>query len=181
MTERGHVNKDQNAGAAFGSIEEERAYWDSHPVPESEDIEPVEVEVKKNLTRTLSVRIDDGDYARLRDLSQLLGVGVTTKARMLLKQALEKPEEQLSLQALSRLGVQSGIDQIRTPGMIGVAGSPSYYIVPADLLRSLSETIRRAAEGVIAQELAAESAARVDPGDAGYAAIEKLAGAHPPR
>ncbi len=53
---------------------------------------PEPVVVKKPMIHILSVRIESEDMRKLRHAARVHGVGVTTMARILLRQALAKAE-----------------------------------------------------------------------------------------
>ncbi len=68
---------------AFTSPEEEAAFWDSHDLADYWDrFTPARVRFAKNLSRGITIRLDDETLARLRSLAHDRGVGPTTLARM---------------------------------------------------------------------------------------------------
>ena len=80
---------------------EAREYWDKHGIDEElPGDEEVEVRTSKNLSTMLSLRMDREHIDRLKRLAKEEGVGVTTKARVLLNRALDQPDKQSLLEAL---------------------------------------------------------------------------------
>ena len=57
-------------------------YWD--------EMEPVEVHVKRPQTRAVSVKLEVKDIAHLRQIADEMGVGHTTLIRMWIKEKLKK-------------------------------------------------------------------------------------------
>ncbi len=77
----------------FKNEEEEALYWDKESIVDHlDEFEPVEIEVRSPLVHNLSIRLDGEDMSRLRELGKRRGIGTTTIARMLLRQALENPD-----------------------------------------------------------------------------------------
>ena len=78
----------------FRSEQEEAEFWDTHSIVDYlDEMEPVEVEVKKPLGHVLSVRVDSQDFHGLAEMARAEGVGVTTMARMLLKATLKRRKQ----------------------------------------------------------------------------------------
>lgn len=69
------------------SRKEEAEYWETHTIDEVEG-EEVEIVVRKPLSSVFSIRLNPEDVKQLREMASAQGVGVTTMARMLLRQCL---------------------------------------------------------------------------------------------
>ena len=90
----------------FRNEQEEAEFWDTHSVTNFlDELEPVELAVKKPLGHILSVRIDSQDFHRLTEMARAEGVGVTTLARMLLKATLKE--------AQAKPGSQDTLEEIK--------------------------------------------------------------------
>ena len=88
-------------------------FWDSHGIDEAvDDDAEVQVEVRKPLSATLSLRLAQSDLDKLKLIARTQGLGITTMARMLLHQCLENPKNQLVLQALGSEPVRGQIAEI---------------------------------------------------------------------
>lgn len=88
-------------------------YFETHSIDEDEaDTEEVTLEVRKPLSIILSLRLDEADMSKLRQLAKTQGIGLTTMARMLIHQGLEDPKKQMVLQALRSEGVRESIAAI---------------------------------------------------------------------
>lgn len=67
----------------FQTYEEEAEFWDTHDTTEFEDeFEEVQVRFSKNLSQSLTVRLDEGTIKQMRDIARQKGIGPTTLARM---------------------------------------------------------------------------------------------------
>ena len=78
----------------FKSYEEEAQWWDTHSVADYPDeFETVELEVDKNLARTLTIRLNTETFTELRKRAEKKGLGVTTLIRMWLREHLEEQEK----------------------------------------------------------------------------------------
>jgi predicted HicB family RNase H-like nuclease len=76
---------------AFQNIEEEAAFWDAHSISDfMEASEPVEVQVSKNLSDPLTVRLDPEDRAEIARRAKAKGVGPSTLVRMWVKDQLKQ-------------------------------------------------------------------------------------------
>ncbi|RLC92738.1 MAG: hypothetical protein DRI39_05970 [Chloroflexi bacterium] len=63
----------------------EADFWARHsPLEFPDEIEQVEIQVKKPLKSVLAIRLDEDHLRQLRDLARHYGVGPTTLARMLI-------------------------------------------------------------------------------------------------
>ena len=79
-----------------------REFWATHTIDETPG-EEVEVAVKSPLSAMLSLRLDPEDLEQLRGLANSRKQGLTTTARMLLRQSLQQPVFPKSRVALERL------------------------------------------------------------------------------
>jgi predicted HicB family RNase H-like nuclease len=87
MTDKSRKHK--NRIPEFKSIEEEAAFWDTHSFADYwDELEPVTLRARKNLTHTMNVRIDPEDIAKLQKEAEKKGVGSSTLARMWIKERL---------------------------------------------------------------------------------------------
>lgn len=108
----------------FKNEEDEALYWDRESVVDHlDEFEPVAIEVRAPLVHNLSIRLDSEDMRRLRELGQRRGVGTTTAARMLLRQALENPDAvlPLDLDKLAQLIADKLAARAGTPVIHGTA------------------------------------------------------------
>lgn len=76
----------------FKTIQEEAEYWDNEDVTdhfdELEEVDISELPMKKPLSHVMSIRLDKEDMIKLSELARSRGIGITTMARMLVKQGL---------------------------------------------------------------------------------------------
>lgn len=77
----------------FKSYEEEAEFWDTHDIREYDEFETVKLEVDKNLSRTLTIRLNSELFTKLQQRAEKKGLGVTTFIRMWLREHLEEQEE----------------------------------------------------------------------------------------
>lgn len=66
-------------------------HWDNHGIDES-DGEEVNVEVETPLSAILSIRLDPTRYARLKRIAAKRKMPVTSVAKNILVEALDKPQ-----------------------------------------------------------------------------------------
>ena len=66
-------------------------HWDKHGIDES-DGEEVNVEVETPLSAILSIRLDPTRYARLKRIAAKRKMPVTSVAKNILVEALDKPQ-----------------------------------------------------------------------------------------
>jgi predicted DNA binding CopG/RHH family protein len=78
---------------AFKSYEEEAEFWDTHNIKEYDEFEPVELEIDKNLSHTLSIRLNAEILTELKKRAEKKGLGVTTFIRMWIREHLEEQEK----------------------------------------------------------------------------------------
>ncbi len=75
----------------FDSEEDEAKFWETHSLADYEDeLEPVELVVSRPLEHRLSVRVSKEDLKELQRRGKESGMGMTTYARFLLRQALQQ-------------------------------------------------------------------------------------------
>jgi len=124
----------------FRNREEEAAFWDTHSLTDYlDEIESVDVEIKEPLSHVLSVRIDSKDAKELETLAKGQGVGITTMARVLLKQALIQHEHRETEGAFSK-----------HPG--------NYYVSTTTSFAKLEEVLEDTAQTVIGEGFATHNA-----------------------
>lgn len=67
----------------FKSYEEEAKFWDTHDTTDFEDeFKPVQVRFAKNLSQSITIRLDSETLAHLRALAKEKGISPTTLIRM---------------------------------------------------------------------------------------------------
>jgi len=67
------------------SREELAHFWDTHSIADYwDELKPVKVKVAKNLSKIISIRLDDQTFNKLQKEAQKRKVGPTTFARMIL-------------------------------------------------------------------------------------------------
>ena len=133
----------------------------------SDEFEEVEVEVKKPLSHILSVRMDDDDFKRLRLAAKMQGVGLTTMARIMLKQTLSRPDHQLVSQALEQRGMGEELGELVDDASVPPGDSdPSLLVLPMDRLTNLASMIENAIQALLSD--AVHRASQVSPQDALY-------------
>ena len=127
----------------------------------------VETEVpREGLRHVLSVRLDAGDLHKLSILAKAQGVGSTTMARMILRRALTRPEQQLWFR---RAPTSERAEEVEAgPGDRTCAR----YLIPQDRIEEIREMVE-ALLTRIAED--AHSAPRLTPGDPLYEEAERLA------
>lgn len=80
---------------SFQNVEEEAEFWDTHSFTEfDEELRPVQVKVRKNLSTALSVRLDPRDRAELVRRAEARGVGPSTLIRMWVKEQLREDSDE---------------------------------------------------------------------------------------
>jgi predicted DNA binding CopG/RHH family protein len=73
----------------FTTPEEEAAFWDTHDLADYWDgFEPAKVRFAKNLSRGITIRLDQETLEQLRKTAHEKGIGPTTLARMWLLEHL---------------------------------------------------------------------------------------------
>lgn len=113
----------------FKSSEEAAAYWDKESILDHlDELKPVKLEVKEPLIHTLCIQLAVEDMERLRELGKRRGLGTTTVARTLLRQAMENPDAVLPVD-LDRLA------QLIADKLAARAGAPVTHATP----RSVAE------------------------------------------
>jgi len=74
----------------FKSRAEEAHFWDTHSFTDYwDELKPVKVHFAKNLSDTLTLRLDTPTLIELRQKAQNIGVGPTTLARMWILEKLQ--------------------------------------------------------------------------------------------
>lgn len=74
----------------FKNYEEEARFWDTHSITDFlDELRPVKVHFAKNLSDTLTLRLDAPTLIELRQKAQNIGVGPTTLARMWILEKLQ--------------------------------------------------------------------------------------------
>ena len=127
----------------------------------------VETEVpREGLRHVLSVRLDAGDLRKLSMLAKAQGVGSTTMARMILRRALARPEQQLWFR---RTPTSERAEEVEA-GL----GDRAYarYLISQDSIEEIREMVE-ALLTRIAED--AHTAPRLNPGDPLYEEAERLA------
>lgn len=75
---------------SFKNYEEEAHFWDTHSFTDYwDELKPVKVRFAKNLSDTLTLRLDAPTLIELRQKAQNIGVGPTTLARMWILEKLQ--------------------------------------------------------------------------------------------
>lgn len=134
-------------------------FWDTHGVDEVES-EEVEIEVKKPLSAVLTVRLDPDHLKKLKLLARAQGIGVTTMARRILEQALEKPGSQLVLQALEDASVRHAISQVLAESQVPPdTEEPVYYILSRESLEYIGRLVYDTAYQLLMEAIREKSTA----------------------
>ncbi len=134
-------------------------YWDTHSVDEVES-EEVEIEVKKPLSAVLTVRLDPDHLKKLKLLARAQGIGVTTMARHILEQALERPGSQLVLQALQDAGVKRAVSSVLAQSQIPPdTEEPVYYILSRESLEHIGRMVYDTAHQLLMEGIREKAAA----------------------
>ena len=119
------------------SREETAEYWDTHELNEIEG-EEVDVEVRKPLSATLSMRLDQEHLSQLKLLAHAQDTGVTTMARRLLYQCLDNPGNQLWLLAMNEESVQEAAHRVIEESAIPpLPGAPSHFMISTERLEQI--------------------------------------------
>lgn len=92
------------------SRREAAQHFDAHGIDEFEG-EEVEVQAKRPLSTVLSLRLDDEHLGKLRLLAKAQGIGVTTMARRLLQQGLDRPGSEFLFEALEDPQVRRALNE----------------------------------------------------------------------
>jgi predicted HicB family RNase H-like nuclease len=79
----------------FQSREEEAEFWDTHDFTEFlDESQLVKLPVRRNLSKGLTVRLDQQDRAELERRAAARGIGSSTLVRMWIKEQLRQPAGQ---------------------------------------------------------------------------------------
>lgn len=82
---------------AFGAIEEEAAFWDTHDVTDYlDESRPAERRVGSDLAEKLTLRLERADREALARQARTKGVGRSTLARMWLNERLRQEADAAS-------------------------------------------------------------------------------------
>jgi len=143
-------------------------FWERESVADHlDEVEDVEVQVKKPLSHTISVRISSEDLKALQLLAQAQGVGVTTMARMLLREVLREPGKQLFLQALDNDRVREEMEKLYSDAKVPPGqGEPELFVLPMDRLEALGSLISETVQALLTKAL--QGSAKVSPQDQLY-------------
>src|SRR3989304_6861912 len=75
----------------FKTIDEEKKFWDTHDLADYwGDFRPVKVSFAKNLSRGITIRLDDRTLNKLRLQARNQGIGPTTLIRMWILERLRE-------------------------------------------------------------------------------------------
>lgn len=145
----------------------ERDYFDKTDLSDliaQADIVETEVPTE-GLRHVLSVRLDSRDLRKLSRLAKAQGVGSTTMARMILRRALGRPEQQLWFR---RAPTPESVEEVEAG-----RGERAYarYLISQDRIEEIREMVE-ALLTRIAED--AHTAPRLNPGDPLYEEAERL-------
>ena len=116
---------------------EAREYFDTHDVDLSG--EEVALEIRKPLSTIMSIRLDEEHVAKLKRLAKAQGVGVTTMARLLLNQAIDRPGSQMLLAGFTRRKIEHEVNEIAENAANPNGPATMFYVLPkADFEQSMS-------------------------------------------
>lgn len=74
----------------FTNHEEEATFWDTHDVSDYwDELKPVKLRVSKNLSKGITIRLDEETLEILRQQAHRKGIGPTTLARMWILERLQ--------------------------------------------------------------------------------------------
>ena len=74
----------------FANHKEEATFWDTHDVSDYwHELKPVKVKVSKNLSKGITIRLDEETLEILRQQAHRKGIGPTTLARMWILERLQ--------------------------------------------------------------------------------------------
>ena len=139
--------------------EETAEFWDTHSVTaENSDEVSEDIQIRRPLSATLSLRISDDDLTKLKLIATAQGIGVTTMARMLLHQCLENPGSQLVLQALRSETLQAELVEILEEAKIPPGeGVPEFLVLSKAHLELMNQMVVRTALRLLAEGLKEQS------------------------
>ena len=163
------------AQARWGNTphKEEAEYWDSFDSSKlTEEVEVEAVRPKKPLTHTLSVRMEREDMRLLEGLARAQGVGVTTLARMLLRQVLSKPYHQLLFQALEHKQMSEEVNKMMEDAAIPPGGEPVMFVIPKDRLDRLAEVFQKTVHQLL-RDTMEKGAGKVSSSDPLYSELKE--------
>ena len=83
-TQNEHYDKNRESRIPkFANREEEAAFWDNHDISDYwDELKPVKLKVAKNLSKGITIRLDEETLGELRRQAHRRGIGPTTLARM---------------------------------------------------------------------------------------------------
>jgi len=85
-----HVKNIEIHVPRFTNREEEAAFWDTHDVSDYwDELKPVKLSVSKNLSKGITIRLDEETLEILRKQAHRKGIGPTTLARMWILERLQ--------------------------------------------------------------------------------------------
>lgn len=165
-----------NGSQKSAESDQNRHYWESESVADHlEELEPVEIEAKPPLAHTLSVRVAAEDLRKLRELGRQDGVGTTTMARVLLRQALRQPCPRAQEAALRDRAVpyetQMMPEEERVPPR---ESDPAIYFFSNERIKRISTLMEKAAANALAEFL--REIGRIAPDNADYARLKEKEG-----
>ena len=156
--------------------DQDRHYWESESVADHlEELEPVEIEARSPLAHTLSVRVATEDLRKLRELGRQDGVGTTTMARVLLRQALRQRAPRAEEAALRARSVpyetQIMPEEERAPHR---ESDPAIYFFSNERINRISTLMEKAAGDAFGEFL--REIGRIAPDNADYARLKEKEG-----
>jgi len=85
-----HTRNNESRIPRFANREEEATFWDSHDVSDYwDELKPVQLKVSKNLSKGITIRLDEETLEILRQQAHRKGIGPTTLARMWILERLQ--------------------------------------------------------------------------------------------
>ena len=85
-----HANNSESRVPRFTNREEEATFWDTHDVSDYwDELKPVKLSVSKNLSKGITIRLDEETLEMLRQQAHRKGIGPTTLARMWILERLQ--------------------------------------------------------------------------------------------
>lgn len=158
----------------FENYKEEAEHWDKFDSSVlTEEVDVGAVRPKKPLTHTLSVRMEGDDMRMLETLARVQGVGVTTMARILLRQALAKPHLQLVFQAMEQKQLQVEMEKMMEDAKVPpTSDDPVMFIIPKDRLDYLTSVWQATIQELLRNAVEA-GAGRVSSNDPIYSELKE--------
>jgi predicted DNA binding CopG/RHH family protein len=85
-----HTKNTESRIPKFANREEEATFWDTHDISDYwDELKPTKLKVAKNLSKGITIRLDEETLENLRQQAHRKGIGPTTLARMWILERLQ--------------------------------------------------------------------------------------------